>query len=75
MENSGEKVAVITGASRGIGAGLVETYRKHGYAMIANSPTADSLRPEIITIAGDVACLSCRHPFVARCCWTGIGVH
>ena len=33
-----QKVAVVTGASRGIGAGLVEGYRKHGYAEIDTYP-------------------------------------
>ena len=56
MEFSEEKVAIITGASRGIGAGLVEAYRKHGYRVIANSRTiTDSPHPEVITVAGDIA--------------------
>lgn len=56
MEFGDEKVAIITGASRGIGAGLVEAYRKHGYRVIANSRTiADSSHPEVVTVAGDIA--------------------
>jgi NAD(P)-dependent dehydrogenase (short-subunit alcohol dehydrogenase family) len=56
MEFDGEKVAIITGASRGIGAGLVEAYRKHGYRVIANSRTiTDSSHPEVVTVAGDIA--------------------
>lgn len=31
------KVAIITGASQGIGAGLVAAYRAQGYAVVANS--------------------------------------
>ena len=31
------KTAIITGASRGIGAGLVEAYLKRGYNVVANS--------------------------------------
>lgn len=47
MEFGDEKVAIITGASRGIGAGLVEAYRKHGYRVIANSRTiAESPHPK-----------------------------
>jgi NAD(P)-dependent dehydrogenase (short-subunit alcohol dehydrogenase family) len=32
-----QKVAIITGASQGIGAGAVLAYRKLGYAVVANS--------------------------------------
>ncbi|MFG1910961.1 SDR family NAD(P)-dependent oxidoreductase [Kribbella sp. NPDC048928] len=51
-----KKVAVITGASQGIGAGLVSAYRKLGYAVVANSrnitPADD---PEVLAVAGDIA--------------------
>ncbi|OMC54834.1 3-oxoacyl-ACP reductase [Mycobacterium sp. IS-836] len=56
MQFSGEKVAIITGASRGIGAGLVEAYRKHGYRVIANSRSiTESSHPEVLTVAGNIA--------------------
>jgi NAD(P)-dependent dehydrogenase (short-subunit alcohol dehydrogenase family) len=56
MEYGTGKVAVITGASRGIGVGLVEAYCKSGYRVIANSRTiADSSSSEILTVAGDIA--------------------
>jgi NAD(P)-dependent dehydrogenase (short-subunit alcohol dehydrogenase family) len=55
MSNS-NKVAIVTGASQGIGAGLVKAFRDRGYRVIANSrsikPSAD---PDILTIAGDIA--------------------
>ena len=35
--SSEQKVAIITGASQGIGAGAVQAYRKLGYAVVANS--------------------------------------
>ena len=35
--NANQKVAIITGASQGIGAGLVTAYRRLGYAVVANS--------------------------------------
>ena len=55
MENT-QRVAVITGASQGIGAGLVSAYRKLGYAVVANSRTiAESDDPMVLTVAGDVA--------------------
>src|SRR6478736_6712842 len=51
-----QKVAVITGASQGFGAGLVKAYRDRSYRVIANSrsikPSKDS---DVLTIAGDVA--------------------
>src|ERR1700724_4700627 len=53
---SEQKVAVITGASQGFGAGLVKAYRDRNYRVIANSrsikPSKDS---DVLTIAGDVA--------------------
>jgi NAD(P)-dependent dehydrogenase (short-subunit alcohol dehydrogenase family) len=56
MELGDEKVAIITGASRGIGAGLVEAYRKHGYRVVANSRTIDeSPHPEVVSVTGDIA--------------------
>jgi NAD(P)-dependent dehydrogenase (short-subunit alcohol dehydrogenase family) len=36
------KVAVITGASRGIGVGLVTAYRRQGWAVVA---TARTIKP------------------------------
>jgi NAD(P)-dependent dehydrogenase (short-subunit alcohol dehydrogenase family) len=31
------KTAIVTGASQGIGAGLVEAFLKRGYSVVANS--------------------------------------
>ena len=55
MSNS-QRVAIITGASQGIGAGLVTAYRKLGYAVVANSRTiAESDDPMVVTVPGDIA--------------------
>ena len=51
-----QRVAVITGASQGIGEGLVSAYRKLGYAVVANSRTiGDSDDPMVLTVPGDVS--------------------
>jgi NAD(P)-dependent dehydrogenase (short-subunit alcohol dehydrogenase family) len=53
--NTDQKVAIVTGASQGIGAGIVRAYRGLGYAVVANSRTikeeADS---EVVAVAGDI---------------------
>lgn len=50
------KVALVTGGSQGIGAGLVEGYRRLGYAVVANSRTiATSDAEDLVTVAGDVS--------------------
>ncbi|MEV7867508.1 SDR family oxidoreductase [Streptomyces sp. NPDC088124] len=51
-----QKVAVITGASQGIGAGLVEAYRRLGHAVVATSRgIALSRDPDVRTLQGDIA--------------------
>jgi NAD(P)-dependent dehydrogenase (short-subunit alcohol dehydrogenase family) len=51
-----QHVVVITGASQGIGAGLVTGYRRLGYAVVANSrtitPSDDAV---VLTVPGDIA--------------------
>jgi NAD(P)-dependent dehydrogenase (short-subunit alcohol dehydrogenase family) len=56
MSTQDRKVAVITGASRGIGAGLVDAYRKLGYAVVATSRSITPTNDEgILTVPGDIA--------------------
>jgi NAD(P)-dependent dehydrogenase (short-subunit alcohol dehydrogenase family) len=56
MSNQSQKVAVITGASQGIGAGLVAAYRKLGYAAVATSRTiAESDDADVVAVQGDIA--------------------
>jgi NAD(P)-dependent dehydrogenase (short-subunit alcohol dehydrogenase family) len=56
MDGSGRKVAVITGGSQGIGAGLVAGYRAQGWAVVASArrmkPSDD---PDLLAVAGDIA--------------------
>jgi len=54
--SSEQKVAIITGASQGIGAGAVQAYRKLGYAVVANSRhITSSGDPAVLTVPGDIA--------------------
>jgi NAD(P)-dependent dehydrogenase (short-subunit alcohol dehydrogenase family) len=50
-----QKVAIITGASQGIGAALVKAYRDRNYRVVATSrsikPSGD---PQIVSVAGDI---------------------
>ncbi|WP_329042736.1 SDR family oxidoreductase [Streptomyces sp. NBC_00178] len=56
MSNKDQKVVVVTGASQGIGAGIVSAYRKLGYAVVATSRNiAESQDPDILTIQGDIS--------------------
>jgi NAD(P)-dependent dehydrogenase (short-subunit alcohol dehydrogenase family) len=55
MKND-SKVAVITGASSGIGAALVTAYRAAGFRVIANARTiAAGSDPHILAVAGDIS--------------------
>jgi NAD(P)-dependent dehydrogenase (short-subunit alcohol dehydrogenase family) len=53
------KVAVVTGASRGIGARLVEGFRQIGYGVVANSRAISKAGiagdPDILLVDGDIA--------------------
>ena len=56
MSDQTPPVAVITGASQGIGASLVPAYRKLGYAVLGTSRTmGPSDDPMIATVRGDIA--------------------
>ena len=51
-------VAIITGASQGIGAGLVRGYRSAGYAVVGvalSFPSADRGETDYVAVAGDIA--------------------
>ena len=50
-----KKVAIITGASQGIGAALVKAYRDRDYRVVATSRSiAQGSDPDILAIAGDI---------------------
>jgi len=51
-----EKVAIITGGSQGIGAGLVAAYRAQGFSVVANSLKMPSSNdPAVLTVDGDIS--------------------
>src|SRR5690348_8659846 len=56
--NADSKVAIITGASQGIGEGLVRGYLARGFRVVANSR---SIKPDafegadVLAVAGDIA--------------------
>ncbi|MGQ5640479.1 MULTISPECIES: SDR family NAD(P)-dependent oxidoreductase [unclassified Streptomyces] len=51
-----QKVAVVTGASQGLGAAIVNAYRKAGYAVVATSRgIAPSGEADLLTVQGDIA--------------------
>jgi NAD(P)-dependent dehydrogenase (short-subunit alcohol dehydrogenase family) len=53
--STSQKVAVVTGASQGIGAELVKAFRERGYRVVA---TARSIKPSedagVLAVAGDI---------------------
>ena len=54
--NNQRKVAIVTGASQGIGAGLVQAFRDRDYRVIANSRSIKpSIDPDVLAIPGDIA--------------------
>jgi len=56
VNGAAQKVAIITGGSRGIGAGLVAAYRGQGWGVVAAAramkPSSD---PDVLTVDGDIA--------------------
>ncbi|WP_424628653.1 SDR family NAD(P)-dependent oxidoreductase [Bradyrhizobium sp. SYSU BS000235] len=54
--SSEEKVAIVTGASQGIGAGIVQRFLTKGYRVVACSrKIATKSQPNLIEIAGDIS--------------------
>jgi NAD(P)-dependent dehydrogenase (short-subunit alcohol dehydrogenase family) len=50
-----QKVAIVTGASRGIGAGLTKAFARAGYAVVATSRSIRaSTEPDLLVVPGDI---------------------
>jgi NAD(P)-dependent dehydrogenase (short-subunit alcohol dehydrogenase family) len=51
-----QKVAIVTGASQGIGAGLAAAFVRGGYGIVATSRSIHpSEEPNVVTVQGDIA--------------------
>ncbi len=56
MNQTSQKVAIITGGSQGIGASLVAAYREQGWSVVATARTMKpSEDPDVLAINGDIA--------------------
>ena len=56
MSETGQKVVIVTGGSQGIGAGVVDAYRRRRWAVVASSLTIKpSKDPDVLTITGDIS--------------------
>jgi NAD(P)-dependent dehydrogenase (short-subunit alcohol dehydrogenase family) len=56
MGENGQRVAIVTGGSQGIGAGIVAGYRDQGWAVVANALTIKpSDDPGVATVEGDIS--------------------
>jgi NAD(P)-dependent dehydrogenase (short-subunit alcohol dehydrogenase family) len=56
MGNVGQKVAIVTGGSQGIGAGVVAAYRQRGWGVVATSRAIEASNDaDLVTVAGDIA--------------------
>jgi NAD(P)-dependent dehydrogenase (short-subunit alcohol dehydrogenase family) len=55
MSAASQPVAIISGAERGIGAGLAAAFRRAGYAVVATSRSiAASDDSDLLTVQGDI---------------------
>ena|ERR1700758_3653754 len=55
---SDEKTAIVTGASQGVGAGLVEGFLKQGYNVVATSLNVSqslTASPSLVLVDGDIS--------------------
>jgi NAD(P)-dependent dehydrogenase (short-subunit alcohol dehydrogenase family) len=55
MSDAGQRVAIITGGSQGIGASLVTAYRRKGWSVVATARTMKRAEdPDLLTVEGDI---------------------
>ena len=54
--NASRKVAIVTGASQGIGAGVADSFRRAGYGVVGTSRSiSPSGASDFLTVRGDIA--------------------
>ena len=54
--DAAKKVAIVTGSSRGIGAGLARAYHREGWAVVGNSLASTPAEDvDMLTVVGDIA--------------------
>jgi NAD(P)-dependent dehydrogenase (short-subunit alcohol dehydrogenase family) len=66
-EPASRRVAIVTGASRGIGAGLTAGFRNAGYAVVGTAhsmPVSDE--PDLLTVDGDITQVETAQRVVAQ---------
>jgi len=62
-----QKVAIVTGAGRGIGAALTAAFRGLGYAVVGTSRSmSPSTEPNFLTVSGDIAAADTAHRVVEQ---------
>jgi NAD(P)-dependent dehydrogenase (short-subunit alcohol dehydrogenase family) len=56
MTSNGRRVAIVTGGSEGIGAGVVAGYRRQGWAVVASARRMTAGEdPDVLAVEGDLA--------------------
>jgi NAD(P)-dependent dehydrogenase (short-subunit alcohol dehydrogenase family) len=61
------RVVIVTGASRGIGAGVTAAFRRAGYGAVATSRSISaSAEPDLVTVAGDIGEAETAHRVVEQ---------
>jgi NAD(P)-dependent dehydrogenase (short-subunit alcohol dehydrogenase family) len=69
-----QKVAVITGASQGIGAALVKAYQRRNYRVVATSRSvAASNNDNILVVPGDIADRKTAERVISACTYSSDG--
>jgi NAD(P)-dependent dehydrogenase (short-subunit alcohol dehydrogenase family) len=59
VSSQDQRVAVVTGGSQGIGAGIVSGYRRRGWRVVATSRTINADEdPDVLAVDGDISAVA-----------------